>query len=102
MIAAQRLDAGSRRLDQVFDDRRRDVVAVQRGVERALVAARARLEPVALADAVVERRVGVEAVLIGLVQGPERRGAIGLLATGGEDRAVLAVRDRHRLRRSTA
>ena len=68
MIAAQRLDAGARRLDQVLDDRGRDVVAVQRRLERALVAARARLEPVALADAVVERRVGVEVGLVGLVQ----------------------------------
>ena len=71
-------------------------------VERRLVAARARLKPVALADAVVQRRVGVEAVLIGLVQRAERGRAIRLLATGGQDGAVLAVRDRDVSRRSTA
>jgi hypothetical protein len=68
MVAAQRLDARAGRLDQVLDDRGRDVVAVERGLERAAVAAGARLEPVALADGVVERRVGVEVGVIGLVQ----------------------------------
>ena len=61
VVAAQRLDAGARRRDQVVDDRARDVVAVERRVERRLVAARARVEPVALADAVIERRVRVQA-----------------------------------------
>ena len=68
-------------------------------VER--VAARARLEPVALADAVVERRVGIEARLVGLVQRLERGGAVGLFAARGENRAILAVRHGDRLRRST-
>ena len=85
------------RADQVLDDRGRDVVAVERGLERAPVAAGARLEPVALADGVVQRGVRVERGLIGLVQRPERRLAVRLLAARGQQRAVLAVRDGHRL-----
>ena len=95
VVALQGPDAGARRLNQVLDDRSRDVVAVQGGLECARIAARPRLKPVALADAVVERRVGVEAVLIGLVQRAERQGAIGLLAPGGQDRAILPIRHRH-------
>ena len=34
MVAPERLDAGARRLDQVLDDRGRDVVAVQGRFER--------------------------------------------------------------------
>jgi hypothetical protein len=94
VVAAQRLDAGARRLDEVLDDRGGDVVAVQRGFERAGVAAGARLEPVALADGVVQRRVGVEAALVGLVQRREGRLAVRLLAARRQQRAVLAVRDR--------
>ena len=97
VVAAQRLDARARRLDQVFDDGRRDVVAVERGIERRLVAAGARLEPVALADAVVERGVRVQAGPVGFVQRDERFLAIRLLAARGEDRAILAVGDGHRL-----
>ena len=95
VIALERCDPGSGGLDEILDDRRRDVVAVERGVERARVAPRAGLEPVALADAVVERRVGVEAVLVGLVERAERRGAVCLFAPRRQDRAVLPVRHRH-------
>ena len=59
-----------------------------------VVAARARLEPVALAHAVVERGVGVEAGLVDVVQGLERGRAVRLLAPRRQDRAVLPVRDR--------
>ena len=75
---------------------------MQRRVERRGVAAGARREPVALADAVVERRVGVEAAAVDLVQRLERGGAIRLVAFGGEDRAVAPVGDRDALARSTA
>ena len=68
---------------------------MQRGLERALVAARPRLEPVALADGVVERRVGVQRRLVGFVQRGEGLLAVGLLVPRREDRAVLAVRDGH-------
>jgi hypothetical protein len=93
VVAAQRRDAGARRLDQVFDHRGGDVVAVERRLERALVAARARLEPVALADGVVERGIGVERRFVGLVQCGECLFAVGLLVARREDRAVLPVRD---------
>ena len=94
VIAAQRLYARSRRVDQVLDDGCRDVVAVQRRLQRALVSAGSRLEPVALAHAVVQGRVRVQAGLVDLVQGGECGGAIRLLAPRRQDRAVLPVRDR--------
>ena len=94
VVAAQRLGAGLRRLDQVLDDRGRDVVAVQRRVERRRVAARLRVEPVALQHAVVERRVRVDVGRVQLVERRERRGAIGLVAVGRQNRAVLAVGQR--------
>ena len=68
VIAPQRLGARLGRLDQVLDDRGRNVVAVQRRVERRRVAARLRMEPVALQHAVVERRVGVDVRLVQLVE----------------------------------
>ena len=73
VIAAQRLGAGLRRLDQVLDHRRRNVVAVQRRVERGRIAARLRVKPVALQHAVVQRRVGVDVGLEDLVVRRERR-----------------------------
>ena len=93
MIASQRRHASARRLDQVLDDRRGNVVAVQRRLERALVAARARVEPVALTDGVVEGGVRVQRRAIGLVQRGERLFAIRLLAARREDGAILPVRD---------
>ncbi len=60
-----------------------------------LVAARLRVEPVALQDAVVERRVGVDVRGEHLVVGVERGGAVGLVAVGRENGAVLAVGQRH-------
>ena len=67
---------------------------MQRRFERARVTAGARLEPVTLADGVVERRVGVERRLVGVVQRREGLLAVRLLAARRENRAVLAVRDR--------
>ena len=93
VIAPQRRHAGPGRLDQVLDDRGRDVVAVQRGFERALVAARPRLEPVPLADRVVERGIGVQRRFVGLVQRRERLLAVRLLVARRENGAVLAVGD---------
>ena len=97
VVAPQRLDAGAGRRNQVVDDRPRNGVAVQGRVERGLVAARAGVEPVALADAVVQRRVGVEVVLIGPVVRQEGRAPVVLVVVHGHDRAVLAVGHRHRL-----
>ena len=93
MVALQRRDAGAGRLDQPLDHLGGDAVAVERRLQRRLVAARHGAEPVALADAVVERGVGVEALLEGLVERGEDRGAVALHAVGGEQRAVLAVAD---------
>ena len=95
VVAAQRLDVGLGRLDQVLDDRRRDVVAVQRRLERRAEPARLRVKPVALQDRVVERRVGVDAAGIQLVERTPRERAVGLIAIGREERPVLSVRHRH-------
>ena len=92
MVAAQRFGTGARRLNQVFDDGGGNVVAVESGFERGAVSARARLEPIPVADGVVQRRIGVEAGLVSLVERLERGGAVGLLAPRGEDRAILSVR----------
>ncbi len=97
VVPAQRLDARARRLDQRVDDGARDVVAVQRRVQRGPVAARSRVEPVALAHAVVQRRVGVERLRVRAVVRQERRAAIRLVPVGGQHGAVLAVRHRHLL-----
>jgi hypothetical protein len=95
MVATERLHPRACGLDQVFHHRRRDVVAVQRGFERALIAACARLEPVSLADAVVERGVGVDRVVVGFVERAEGFFAVGLLAACRKDRPVLSVRHGH-------
>ncbi len=95
MVAAQRFGARLGLRDQVLDDRRRDVVAVERRIERRRVAARLRMEPVALQDAVVERRVGVDVGGVHLVELVKRRRAIRLAAIRGQDRAVLPVGERH-------
>src|SRR5207248_295153 len=94
VIAAQRPDAGARRLDQVLDDGSRNVVAVQRRLERALVTARARLEPVALTDGIVERGIGVERRLVHFMKGGKRLLTISLLALVKKNGTILAVRDR--------
>ena len=65
--------------DQVFDDGGRNVVAVQRGIERRPIAARLRVEPVALQHAVVQRRVGIDGRFVDFVKLVKRRGAIGLI-----------------------
>jgi hypothetical protein len=51
------------------------------------------VEPLALHHGVIERRVRVDGVRVKLVQRPECGGAVGLIAIGGEDGAVLPVRD---------
>ena len=94
VIAAERLGACLRALDQVLDDRRRDVVAVQRRLERRPVAARLRVEPVALEDGVVERRVRVDRRREQRVVRGKGRRAIRLIAIGRENRAVLPVGER--------
>ena len=51
MVAAHRFRARTRGGNEVLDDRYGDGIAVQRGFEAAAIPTRARLEPVALADA---------------------------------------------------
>ncbi len=80
---------------EVLDHRGRNVVAVERRLERALELAGLRDEPVALQDTVVDSRI---AVLIGCERAVEcvkRRGAIGLVPVGLEQRVVLRVGERH-------
>jgi hypothetical protein len=91
LVAPQRLGAGAGRGDQVLDHRHGNVVPVQRRVEHRLVAARLRVEPVALQHAVVERRVGVLVPLKRLVVRDERLGAIVLIAVGRDNRAIARV-----------
>src|SRR4030095_2586571 len=80
VIAPQRLSARLRRFYQVLDDRRRDVVAVQRRIQRRSIASRLRQEQVALQDAVIERRVGVDARLEEPVELLEGGPAIALVS----------------------
>jgi len=94
VIAPKRFRAGLRRLDEVFDDGGRDVVAVQGRFERRAIAARLRMEPVALQHAVVERRVGVDVGREQLMVGVEHGRAIGLVPVGRQDGAVLPVGQR--------
>ncbi len=94
MIAAQRIGAGPGRGDEVLHDGGRNVVAVQRGVERRGVAARLREKQVALQHGVVERCVGVDGRLVNLVKLLIRDSPIGLVAVRRQDGAVLAVRER--------
>ena len=58
-----------------------------------VVAARARLEPVALHHAVVDRRVGVQARGVGVVERFVGEPAIGLRSAGRQQLAILAVAD---------
>ena len=92
VVALQRRRVRPRHRDQRLDHRRRDVVHVERRVERRGVAPRLRHEPVALADAVVERRVRVARRLERPEVRAERRFPVGLLARRREDRSELAVR----------
>ena len=82
VIAPQRLGAGLRGRHQILDDRRRNVVAVKRRLERALELARLRDEPVALQHAVVDGGVRVGIGRERLVKRVKRGGAIGLMAIG--------------------
>jgi len=79
VIPAKRPGFRLRRLDQVLDDGRRNVVAVKRRVERRAIAARLRVEPVALQNAVVQRRIRIDAGFEQLVVFDERRRAIALM-----------------------
>ncbi len=92
MVAAQRRHARACGFDQRLDNGAGNVVAVQRGVQRRLVAARARVEPVALADAVVERRVRVDVLLERSVVAEKRGAPIGLAAIGRQHGAILRIR----------
>ena len=95
VIPAQRLRAGFRRRDEVLDDRRGYVVAMQRRIERAGELPRLRDEPVALQDAVVDGRVCVGVGRKRAVERFERRRAIRLVPVGLQQRVVLAVGQRH-------
>lgn len=90
-------DVGARRGDQVLDDGNGDVVAVESGLERRCVAARTRLVPVALQDAVVQRRIRVERHLEGAVVRLEGTGPIGLHPVGREQRPIARIGDLHLL-----
>ena len=79
MVSAQRLDALARDRNQVLDDGRRNVVAVQRRIERRRVLPRARVKPVALQHAAVERCVRVLVVRVGAVKRAIRGGSILLV-----------------------
>jgi hypothetical protein len=92
MIAPQRLGPRLRRVDQVLDHRRRDVVAVQRRIQRRPITSGLRKEQVALQDAVVERCVGVDAGLEQPVEFLEGSPAIALQSIRRQDRPVLSVR----------
>src|SRR5262249_46923091 len=76
------------------DDLLGDVVAVQCGLQRGGVPAGLRVEPVALQDGVVERRVGIDGAPEQSVQRLEREGTIRLVTVRGKNRAVLPVGDR--------
>ena len=102
VIAAQRLGSRFGFGDQILDHGGRNVVAVQRRVERRAVAAGLRIEPVALQHAVVQRRIGIDRRLKGAVKRPERRRAIGLIAVGRQNGAILPVAEGDLARRSRA
>jgi hypothetical protein len=95
MVALQGLDAGTRRRDQVVHDRPRDVVRVERRFERRRVPAGARVEPVALADRVIERGVRVQVGGVRPVVAEERCPPVRLITVGGENGAVLPVGQGH-------
>ena len=97
MIAPERGDAVLGCGDEILDHRRRNVVAVQRGIERRRVAPGPGVKPVALQHAVVEGGVGVLVVGKRLVECAIRGGPILLPAVGFEQRAVLTVAERHPL-----
>ena len=94
VVPPQRLGPGLRLANQVLDDGGRDVVAVKRSLEGALVAAGPRVEQVALKDAVVERRVRVDGVVVELVELVKRGRPVVLVAIRREDGAVLTVGQR--------
>ena len=91
-VPAQRLGARLGGLNQILDNRGRNVVAMERRLERRRVAAGLREKPVALENRVIEGRVRIEARLIELVILGERGGAVSLVAIGRENGAVLPVR----------
>ena len=97
VISTQRLGAGLRRRHEILDDRRWNVVAVKRGVERARELPRLRDEPVALQDAVVDGGVCIRICGKRAVERLECGRAIRLMTIGLEQRVVLAVGQRHLL-----
>ena len=99
VVPAQGLDARLGLVDERFDDRRRDVVAVQRRFERARVTASARVKPIALQHTVVERSIRVHRVRVALVKGTVRGGPVRLGPVRLEHCSVLPVRELHRIAR---
>jgi hypothetical protein len=94
MVAAERLGTGLGCRDEVFDDGGRNIVAVQRRVERRGVASRLREKQVTLQHGVVERRVGIDRRLVNLVKLLICDGAIRLAAVRRQNGAVLTVGER--------
>jgi hypothetical protein len=95
MVAAERRDALLGHGDERLDHRRRDVVAVKRGVQGGLVAAGPRMKPVALQHPVVESCIGVQLVGVRLVERVIGGATILLIAARLQDRAILTVGQRH-------
>ncbi|HEU4693755.1 MAG TPA: hypothetical protein VFS23_35570 [Vicinamibacterales bacterium] len=94
VIAAQRLDTLAGDTNQRLDDRRRDVVAMQRRFERGRVSTGPGVKPVSLQHAVIERRVRVPVVRVHLVERAIGGCPICLVSIGLEDRTVLSVAQR--------
>ena len=67
---------------------------MKRSIEGALVAAGPGIEQVALKDAVVERRVHIDGVVVELVEPVKRGRPIGLVAIRRKDSEVLTIRQR--------
>ena len=93
VIAAERLGPELGLANQVLDHAGRNRVAEQRRVEGGRVTPRARLEPVALHHAVVDRRVSIQAGRVSVVERLVREAAIGLRSAGRQQLAILAVAD---------
>ena len=94
MVTAQGLGSLPGGLDQVLDDGRRNIVAVEGHLEHRAVPSCLRDEPVALQHTVVERGVGIGGTLVQLMKLVERRSAVWLASIGRQNGAVLSVRQR--------
>src|SRR6185369_9313484 len=94
VISTQRLDTLLGDGDQIFDDRCRNVVAVEGGVKRGVVVTGAGVKPVSLQHAVVQRGKCVLVVGKRLVKRPVGVGSIVLVPVCLEQGAVLPVGER--------